>query len=56
MAIDYIERALRCLKEAELATKAILRISEIEYPREHDVSPVLKAEKEWAAKPCHRLS
>ncbi len=65
MAIDCMERALRCLEEAELAfskddyagtvrrsqealelaTKAILRISGIEYPREHDVSPVLKAEK-----------
>ncbi|MEM3786089.1 MAG: HEPN domain-containing protein [Nitrososphaeria archaeon] len=66
MALDYMERALRCLEEAELAfskedyagtvrrsqealelaTKAILRIAGIEYPREHDVGPVLKAEKD----------
>jgi len=66
MAVDYMERALRCLEEAELAfskedfagtvrrsqealelaAKAILRISGIEYPREHDVGPVFKAERD----------
>lgn len=66
MALDYMERALRCLEEAELAfskedyvgtvrrsqealelaSKAILRMSGIEYPREHDVSPVLEAERD----------
>ncbi|MGB9728167.1 MAG: HEPN domain-containing protein [Nitrososphaeria archaeon] len=66
MALDYMEPALRCLEEAELAfskedyagtvrrsqealelsSKAILRMSGIEYPREHDVSPVLEAERD----------
>jgi HEPN domain-containing protein len=71
MALDYMERALRCLEEAELAfskndyagtvrrsqealelaSKAILRISGIEYPREHDVSPVLEAERDRLPNP-----
>ncbi|MGQ9782339.1 MAG: HEPN domain-containing protein [Nitrososphaeria archaeon] len=66
MAIDYMERALRCLEEAELAfskedyagtvrrsqeslelaVKSILRFSGIEYPREHDVSLILGAERD----------
>jgi len=71
MALDYMERALRCLEEAELAfskedyagtvrrsqealelaSKAILRVSGIEYPRENDVSPVLEAEKDRLPNP-----
>ncbi|MBC7091877.1 MAG: HEPN domain-containing protein [Nitrososphaeria archaeon] len=48
---DYSGTVRRSQEALELASKAILRIAGIEYPREHDVGPVLDAVRDRLPNP-----